>query len=55
MKTAEFDWKFEDGESVADAFDLASARRPNLEQRRVCVDLPMWMVESVDKAAAGWA
>jgi hypothetical protein len=51
MKTPEFDREFDDGESVANALDPASARRPNLEQKKVNVDFPIWMVEALDKAA----
>ena len=31
--------------------DIAAARRPNREQRRVNVDFPAWMVESLDQEA----
>ena len=31
--------------------DLSTARRPNLEQKRVNVDLPIWMIESLDSEA----
>ena len=41
MKASEFDSAFDDGESVTEHLDLASARRPNLEQKRVNVDFPM--------------
>lgn len=33
------------------ALDLSSARRPGLEQRRVNVDFPVWMIESLDREA----
>jgi hypothetical protein len=32
-------------------FDLAAIRRPALEQRRVNVDFPSWMIESLDREA----
>jgi hypothetical protein len=51
MKASEFDGKFDDGESVADMLDLASVRRPNLAQKRVNVDFPVWMIESLDRTA----
>jgi hypothetical protein len=35
MKASEFDKAFDDGESVNEHLNLASARRPNLEQKRV--------------------
>ncbi len=51
MKAKEFDKRFEAGEDVRDALDLAGARRPMLESRRVNVDFPAWMVESLDREA----
>ena len=48
MNSSEFDRRFEEGESVIDALDLYAARRPRLEQRRVNVDFPIWMVEQLD-------
>jgi len=52
MKTNQLDKKFDDGqEDVLDQFDLSKARRPNIEARRVNVDFPVWMVESLDKEA----
>jgi hypothetical protein len=51
MKASEFDRKFDEGESIIDELDLSSARRPNLEQRKVNVDFPIWMIEALDKTA----
>jgi hypothetical protein len=51
MKAEEFDRLFDEGEDVTSALDLAAARRPGLEQRRVNVDFPVWMVESLDAEA----
>ncbi len=51
MKASEFDRKFDAGEDVTDDLDVSSARRPNREQRRVNVDFPSWMVESLDREA----
>jgi hypothetical protein len=30
---------------------FAAARRPGVEQRRVNVDFPVWMIESLDREA----
>jgi len=38
------------GERPGDV-DLAAIRRPALEQRRVNVDFPSWMIESLDREA----
>ncbi len=51
MKTAEFDKKFDNGEDISAYVDWSKARRPNLEARRVNVDLPAWMVDRLDKEA----
>lgn len=52
MKATDFDKKFDAGvEDVIGDLDLESARRPLLEARRVNVDFPAWMVESLDREA----
>nr|MBV6631089.1 CopG family transcriptional regulator [Oceanococcus sp. HetDA_MAG_MS8] len=51
MKAKTFDRKFDSGEDVSDELDLSKARRPNLEQRRVNVDFPTWMIERLDREA----
>jgi hypothetical protein len=51
MKAEELDERFDAGESIAEHLDLAKARRPKHEQRRVNVDFPLWMIESLDKEA----
>ena len=51
MKTEEFDKKFDSGEDVSEHLDLSKARRPGREQKRVNVDFPVWMVQSLDKEA----
>jgi len=47
-----FDERFDAGEDISDALDLSRARRPNVASRRVSVDFPAWMVESLDREAA---
>lgn len=51
MKAKEFDKKFDDGEDISAFLDLTSARRPNLETKRVNVDFPAWVVTGLDKQA----
>lgn len=51
MKAEEFDQTFDRGEDVTSALDLGSVRRPDLEQRRVNVDFPAWVVEALDREA----
>lgn len=51
MRAEEFDQKFDDGEDVTGDLDFTAIRRPGLEQRRVNVDFPAWMIESLDREA----
>lgn len=51
MKATEFDKKFDAGESVLDQLDLTKVRKPVLEQKRVNVDFPIWMINALDKEA----
>ena len=51
MKASEFDEKFDTGEDITGLLDLSRARRPGIEQKRVNVDFPAWMVNSLDKEA----
>ena len=51
MKAKSFDAKFDKGEDVTGVLDLSKTRRPLQEQRRVNVDFPTWMIESLDREA----
>ena len=51
MKAKQFDKKFDEGENILEHLDLSMARRPNQEQKRVNVDFPLWMIQSLDKEA----
>ncbi|RKY25227.1 MAG: CopG family transcriptional regulator [Planctomycetota bacterium] len=52
MKAKEFDKKFDDGEDISRYLDYSKATRPGREQKRVNVDFPVWMIQSLDKEAA---
>ena len=53
MKAKDFDKKFEEGqEDIVDDLDLSTVRRVNQEQKRINVDFPAWVVESLDREAA---
>ena len=52
MKATEFDRKFDKGEKITGHLDVSKARRPGREQRRVNVDFPIWMIESLDREAS---
>lgn len=51
MKASEIDKKFDAGENVLEHFDLKKGQRLNQEAKRVNVDFPAWMVESLDQEA----
>lgn len=53
MKVKNFDKKFDEGKSdIIDDLDLSTVKRLNQTQKRVNVDLPLWMVDSLDKEAS---
>ena len=51
ITTKEFDKLFDEGGDIMPYMDLTRARRPNVEARRINVDFPVWMVNSLDKEA----
>lgn len=52
MKAREFDKKFDEGkEDFSKYLDVAKAKRPHREQKRVNVDFPLWMIQLLDKEA----
>ena len=50
-KTKDFDEAFDKGEDVSSYLDISKARRINTEVRRVNVDFPIWVIESLDREA----
>ena len=52
MKARKLDSDFDSGKSIIDALDVSKGRRPLQEQKRVNVDFPTWMIESLDKEAS---
>jgi hypothetical protein len=53
MKAKDFDKKFDEGkQDIVEDLDLSTARRPNQQQKRINVDFPVWVVESLDAEAA---
>ena len=51
MKAKTFDRKFDSGTKIVDQLDLKKARRIGTDAKRVNVDFPAWMVESLDREA----
>jgi hypothetical protein len=53
MKAKDFDMKFDQGkEDVVEDLDLSTRRRVNQEYKRINVDFPSWVVDSLDREAA---
>jgi len=52
MKAKKFDTDFDNGKDITGALDLSRARRPMQDQKRVNVDFPIWMIESLDREAS---
>lgn len=52
MKAKQFEAEFDSGQDMLAALDLSKANRPLQKQRRVNVDFPDWMVESLDREAS---
>ena len=50
-KASEFDEKFDAGEDITQYLDLTKVRRPGQQQKRVNVDFPTWMIQSLDREA----
>ena len=51
MKAKQLDKKFDSGEDITKYLEVSKAHRPEQEQRRVNVDFPIWMIQSLDKEA----
>ena len=52
MKANKFDQQFDDGVDLTLSLDLTKAKRVLQEQRRVNVDFPTWMIDSLDREAS---
>lgn len=52
MKAIELDRRFDDDDDITEELDLDNARRPLRKQKRVNVDFPTWMIDSLDREAA---
>jgi len=52
MKAKDFDNKFDENKTdIIDDLDLSTLKRPNQQQKRVNVDFPVWVIDSLDKEA----
>ena len=51
MKAKKFEQQFDEGIDITASLDLSKARRVLQEQKRVNVDFPTWMIDSLDREA----
>ena len=52
MKAKKFEQQFDDGADIMASLDLSKARRVQQDQKRVNVDFPTWMIDSLDREAS---
>ena len=52
MKAKDFDDAFDVGIDITAHLDLTKAKRVMQEQKRVNVDFPTWMIDSLDREAS---
>ena len=52
MKAKEFEQEFDDGVALTASLDFSKAKRVMHDQKRVNVDVPTWMVDSLDREAS---
>ncbi|MBC7697546.1 MAG: CopG family transcriptional regulator [Bacteroidia bacterium] len=52
MKAKTLEEQFDEGVDITDALDLTKAKRVLQTQKRVNVDFPTWMIESLDREAS---
>lgn len=52
MKASNFDKKFDEGDNVLADLDLSRAKRTTQITKRVNVDFPEWMIDSLDREAS---
>jgi len=51
MKAKQFDQTFDGGADITSELDLKKGKRNQQAPKRVNVDFPVWMVESLDREA----
>lgn len=52
MKAKKFEQQFDEGVDIAASLDLSKAKRVLQAQKRVNVDFPRWMIDSLDREAS---
>lgn len=51
MKAKDFEQQFDEGVDITALLDVSKAKRVLQAQKRVNVDFPTWMIESLDREA----
>jgi hypothetical protein len=51
MKAKKFEQQFDEGVDITASLDLSKTKRVLQEQKRVNVDFPTWMIDSLDREA----
>ena len=51
MKAKKFDTDFDDNKDLTAVLDISQARRPLQKQKRINVNFPDWMIDSLDREA----
>jgi hypothetical protein len=51
VKAKDFDAAFDRGDDVTKYLDKSKARRVNAQLKRVNIDFPVWVIDSLDKEA----
>lgn len=51
MKAKKFDTDFDDNKDLTAVLDISQARRPLQKQKRININFPDWMIESLDREA----
>ena len=49
MKAKELDQTFDEGKDISGFLDLSMAARPGQAKKRINLNAPVWMVQSLDK------
>jgi hypothetical protein len=52
MKATEFDSRFDSGEDITNILDLSKSKRIKNNPKRINLDMPLWMIEKLDKEAS---
>jgi hypothetical protein len=51
MKAEDFDKAFDESSDVSQYLDVSKARKPNQAHKKMNIDFPIWMFQSIDKEA----